>query len=114
MLRRYLPGGPRPEEIGWTPQRFDDARTLIFRLRECHDRDIPHWRPHQQLMDYTDVRLGAHDLVASLDQGWQLSHDAPADAVGAPTTPMTRIAPSIHSIRVTRPPRTVTRTLAPT
>jgi len=114
MLKRYLPGDFPTGETGWTPQRFDDARTLIFRLRECHDRDLPHWRPHQQLMDYTDVRLGAHDLVGSLDKGWQLSHDVPADVVGAPTTPMTRIAPSIHSIRVPRPVRTVTRTLVPT
>ena len=114
MLKRYLPGDFPTGETGWTPERFDDARTLIFRLRECHDRDLPHWRPHQQLMDYTDVRLSAHDLVVSLDKGWQLSHDTPADVVGAPTTPMTRIAPSIHSIRVTRPARTVTRTLVPT
>ena len=114
MLKRYLPGDFPSAETGWTLQRFDDARTLIFRLRDCHDRDLPHWRPHQQLMDYTDARLGAHDLVASLDKGWKLSHDASADAIGTPTTPMTRIAPSIRSIRVTRPAHTVTRTLVPT
>jgi hypothetical protein len=111
MLKRYLPGDPPAEETGWTPERFDDARTLIFRLREYHDRDIPHWRPHQQLMDYADARLGAHDLAASLEQGWQLSRDVPADTGHAPVTPMTRIAPSI---RAPRSVRVVPRTLVPT
>ncbi|MEP6942098.1 MAG: hypothetical protein ABI981_04145 [Betaproteobacteria bacterium] len=106
MLRRYLPGEAPAAETGWTAARFDDARTLIFRLRECHDRDIPHWRPHQQLMEYTDARLGAKDLLASLDRGWELALDAAIDAASAPITPMTRIAPSI---RVPNPARLVTQ-----
>ena len=62
-------------------------------------------------MDYVDARLGAHDLVASLDRGWQLSRDASGDPVHAPVTPMTRIAPSL---RAPRSVRVVPRTLVPT
>jgi serine/threonine protein kinase len=111
MLKRYLPGDPSADATGWTPDRFDDARTLIFRLREYHDRDIPHWRPHQQLMDYAEARLGARDLVSSLDQGWQLSRDVPALAADAPVTPMTRIAPAV---RAPRSVRVAPATLVPT
>ncbi len=87
MLKRYLPGEPPSAETGWTAERFDDARTLIFRLRECHDRDIPHWRPHQQLMEYTDARLAAKDLVASLDRGWELAREATVEAARARRSP---------------------------
>src|SRR5207248_184678 len=77
---------------------YDDARTLIYRLRECHDRDLPHWRPHQQLIDFTGARIAENDLAASLNYGWALARDATADGVPAPMTPitpMTRIVPSI-------------------
>jgi len=69
MLKRYLPGDDRVHagdpNIGWTPQRYDDARTLIFRLRDTHDRELPEWRPHRQFMDFTVARLEESELVAS-------------------------------------------------
>ena len=98
MLTRYLPGEAANDDSGWTPKRYHDARTLIFRLRECHDRDLPHWRPHQQLMDFTGARIAENDLAASLNYGWALARDATADGALAPMTPMTpmtRIVPSI-------------------
>ena len=42
MLKRYLPGEAAGRRHGMDTQRYDDARTLIFRLRDCHDRDLPH------------------------------------------------------------------------
>jgi hypothetical protein len=47
MLKRYLPSDRRDAdglEIGWTSSRYDDARSLIFRLRDTHDRYLPRWR----------------------------------------------------------------------
>jgi serine/threonine protein kinase len=105
MLKRYLPIDAADDDTGWTPKRYDDARTLIFRLRECHDRDLPHWRPHQQLMDFTGARMAENDLAASLNYGWALARDASTDAT-APITPMTRIVPSIwvaEPVRITTP-----------
>ncbi|HEY2865140.1 MAG TPA: hypothetical protein VGK37_16075 [Casimicrobiaceae bacterium] len=97
MLKRYLPTADPGGETGWTPERYDDARTLIFRLRECHDRDLPHWRPHQQLMDFTAARIGETDLAASLDYGWELARDAASGGAALPITPMTRTAPAIRA-----------------
>src|SRR5438477_1122489 len=111
MLKRYLPSEAPGDETGWTPERFDDARTLIFRLRECHDRDIPHWRPHQQLLDITGARIGESDLVASLDHGWELARNATASGAASPITPMTRIAPSIRAVE---PARLATHIVIPT
>src|SRR5260370_34235480 len=111
MLKRYLPSEAPGDETGWTPARYDDARTLIFRLRECHDRDIPHWRPHQQLMDITGARIAESDLVTSLDHGWELARDATASGAASPITAMTRIAPSI---RATLPARLATHIVVPT
>jgi len=96
MLKRYLPSEDPGGDTGWTPERFDDARTLIFRVRECHDRDNLHWRPHEQLMDFAGARLAKVDLAASLNYGWTLARAATADGAASPITPMTRIAPSIH------------------
>jgi hypothetical protein len=109
MLRRYLPADGRAHEdareTGWTAKRYGDARTLIFRLRDSHDRDFPHWRPHPQLMDYTSARLDARDLAASLAEGWTLARDtAPAGIATpmTPITPMTRVAPVIRTVRRAR------------
>src|SRR4029453_10489815 len=60
MLKRYLPDGGvhrHDRATHWTPLRYDAARTLIFRLRDCHDRDLPHWRPHREFKDYAAARL---------------------------------------------------------
>jgi serine/threonine protein kinase len=111
MLRRYLPSEAPDDDTAWTRERYDDARTLIFRLRECHDRDLPHWRPHQQLIDFTGARVIESDLVASLDHGWTLARDVPTDSTASPVTPLTRIAPSIRPIQ---PVRTTTPMVVPT
>jgi serine/threonine protein kinase len=112
MLKRYLPSEDPGGETGWTAERFDDARTLIFRVRECHDRDNPHWRPHQQLMDFASARLAKVDLAASLNYGWVLARAAPTDGGAAsPITPMTRIAPSARTVE---PIRIATHIMVPT
>ena len=45
MLRRYLPveewARPRALRRVGRPARYDDARSLIYRLRECHDTRTP-------------------------------------------------------------------------
>jgi hypothetical protein len=101
MLKRYLPAERSPDSAnGWTAARYDAARTLIFRLREAHDRDLPHWRPHAQFIDYTGARLDEPDLAASLADGWQLARDASAGGLATPLTPitpMTRVAPPVRS-----------------
>src|SRR5438105_11807335 len=123
MLKRYLPSEDPGGETGWTPERFDDARTLVFRLRECHDRDNPNWRPHQQLMDFAGARLAKVDLAASLNYGWVLARAATIDGAASPITPMTRIAPSTRavepiriapSIRAAEPIRIATQIMVPT
>ncbi|HEX9276310.1 MAG TPA: hypothetical protein VGA51_07920 [Casimicrobiaceae bacterium] len=115
MLKRYLPDDDRAQsdggETGWTAARYDDAKALIFRIRDRHDRDFPHWRPHQELLDLTGPRIRETDLAASLDYGWTLAREAAVDSAASPITPMTRIAPSI---RVVDPARIVTRIVLPT
>ena len=111
MLKRYLPSEAPGDDTAWTRERYDDARTLIFRLRECHDRDLPHWRPHQQLIEFTGARVAEVDLIASLDGGWTLAHDITTDSGASPVTPLTRIAPSIRTVQ---PPRITTRVVVPT
>ena len=108
MLKRYLPADSRAhaegDETGWTSQRYDDARSLIFRLRDSHDRELPHWRPHPQLMDFTGARLDEPDLAASLDRGWMLARDAIAAGIATPITPITpitRIARSLRAATIT-------------
>ena len=100
MLKRYLPADGRASGnvpgSNWNQTRYDEARTLILRLRESHDRDLPHWRPHRQFMDYTWTRLEARDLTASLAEGWALARNTVAAGIATPLTsitPMTRIAP---------------------
>jgi serine/threonine protein kinase len=96
MLRRYLPDdewayahGP---QAGWTPRRYDDARTLIYRLRDLHDGDAAHARPHPALIEVTGAYVAASDLAHSLAQGWTLAHDIARTDAPALVTPLTRIA----------------------
>jgi hypothetical protein len=96
MLRRYLPGddctrGERCSETGWTQTRYADARGLIYRLRECHDRELPAARPHQELMDITGVRVRESDLADALACGWTLARDAAPRGGATPITPLTRV-----------------------
>jgi len=107
MLKRYLPPEHRlyqPElASGWTMERYDAAKSLILRIRETHDRDLPSRRPHAELIAQTSAHLGAEDLEQSLERGWTLARDAQSVAVPAlPLTPITRLAPSI---RLVIPPR---------
>ena len=115
MLKRYLPDEARAQESelasGWSAARYNDAKTLIFRIRDAHDRDFPHWRPHSQLMEMTAARLRESDLAASLDYGWTLARDATIDTAAAALTPMTRIAPSLRTVE--RSPL-ITRVVGPT
>lgn len=99
MLRRYLPDADDAHDEsqgdGWTASRYDDARALIYRLRACHDRDLPLVRPHQELMDYTGARVRERDLAFSLTRGWTLARDVSVTSAPMPLTPLTRvIAPS--------------------
>jgi len=94
MLKRYLPSDRRGAdglEMGWTSSRYDDARSLIFRLRETHDRDLPHWRPHAELIDFCGARLEEPDLVASLQKGWTLARGEIAAGMATPITPITPV-----------------------
>jgi serine/threonine protein kinase len=100
MLKRYLPDEAavhRSAATGWTGERYDAAKSLIFALREHHDREAPQVHPHAALIHATGARLREGDLAASLAFGWTLARDidvAPASA--SPLTPMTRLAPSIR------------------
>ncbi|HEX4524722.1 MAG TPA: hypothetical protein VH704_14470, partial [Casimicrobiaceae bacterium] len=94
MLKRYLPSdhrGADGSETGWTSSRYDDARSLIFRLRDTHDRDLPHWRPHGELIDFCGARLDESDLAASLQIGWTLARGEVAAGTATPITPITPV-----------------------
>ncbi|MET0344821.1 MAG: hypothetical protein ABW218_01030, partial [Casimicrobiaceae bacterium] len=108
MLRRYLPDGGvhrYDRATSWTPKRYDDARTLIFRLRDSHDRDLAQWRPHGEFMEYAAARMEDDELAASLAAGWTFARDASAAEAAAtpmtPITPMTRVAPAVVRTRAT-------------
>ena len=96
MLKRYLPDEAQAAGDGfervWTAKRYDNARALIFRLRDCHDGDYSFWRPHRELMEITASHLGEPDLVASLADGWTLARDVEIPAAHSLVTPLTRIA----------------------
>jgi hypothetical protein len=99
MLKRYLPDEDRAPVAdgsgGWSSERYADAKALIFRIRDAHDRNFPQWRPHQELLGVTGAKLREPDLAASLDYGWTLARDKTIDDVATPNTPLTRIAPSL-------------------
>ena len=96
MLRRYLPedewARSQGRGLGWTAKRYEAARSLIYRLRECHDRDVAGEPPHAELMQITGAQLAAHDLGASLAAGWLLAHGEESASASLLATPMTRIA----------------------
>jgi serine/threonine protein phosphatase PrpC len=96
MLRRYLPNDAWARTVGvqdgWTAERYDAARALVYRLRDCHDRELPAIRPHAELVEATSAQLRAHDLARSLSEGWSLVRDAELDAAETLLTPLTRIA----------------------
>ena len=110
MLKRYLPGDEATLGAGgWTAQRYDDARALIYRLRDSHDRDVEPWLPHRGLIDYTAARLEERDLAASLAQGWTLARDAATVGSATPITPITPMTRIARSIRVMGTVRTLAR-----
>ena len=98
MLKRYLPSDRRGAdglEMGWTSSRYDDARSLIFRLRDTHDRDLPHWRPHAELIDF--ARRGWTSPISSPRRREGGRSRVARSAAGmatpiTPITPVTRIA----------------------
>jgi len=107
MLKRYLPGEiatqPKGRAIGWTPERYAAARTMILSLRRHHDAELPLRIPHEPLIDTTGAMLGDAELAQSLAEGWTLARDVTVTSgVASPLTPMTRIAPPV---RVFRNPR---------
>jgi len=96
MLRRYLPDDEwarsQGHAFGWTSKRYEDARSLIYRLRECHDGDVSSVAPHAELVQTTGQHLAASDLAASLASGWGLAQGDESIALPRLATPMTRIA----------------------
>jgi hypothetical protein len=106
MLRRYLPDEPAADgetaaADGWTRRRQDDARALIYRLRECHDGDDVASRPHRDLMALTAVHASDPALAQSVVEGWTLVRDAVFLEAKARGTPMTRIAAPVGRTRMT-------------
>ena len=118
MLKRYLPdeewAGSEGREAGWTATRFDDARSLIYRLRECHDHAFPDARPHQELMDITGTRMRERDLADSVVTGWSVLRDAAVVESSTPITPLTRIAPVVCATAGSGPPSQFVPPTAPT
>ena len=118
MLKRYLPNeewaGTEGREAGWTATRYDDARSLIYHLRECHDHASPDARPHQELMDVTGARMRERDLADSVVTGWTVLRDAAVVEGSTPITPLTRIAPVLRATGGSRPPAQVVPLTAPT
>src|SRR5687768_9796003 len=103
MLKRYLPaahGLHDPASANaWTAERFDAARSLIFRIREAHDGELSSRRPHAELIERTSAQLAAPDLARSLERGWMLARETPLPAAQSlPLTPITRLAPSIRLV----------------
>ena len=80
MLKRYLPeetfGLSPPRDAGWTAERYEAAKALILRIRECHDGELPLQRPHAELIEVTGARLREDDLALSLAEGRTLAREA--------------------------------------
>ncbi|HSV20035.1 MAG TPA: hypothetical protein VLR71_16595 [Casimicrobiaceae bacterium] len=110
MLRRYLPDDTWARTggavAGWTTRRYDEARALVYRLRDHHDRDLPAARPHRVLMEASAAMLAEPDLARSLAGGWWVKGDAHAGAVTLLSTPLTRIA--VTPVAATRATSTAT------
>jgi len=118
MLKRYLPNeewaGSEGREAGWTATRYDDARSLIYQLRECHDHAFPDARPHHALMDITGTRMRERDLADSVVTGWSVLHDAAVVESSTPLTPLTRVAPVVRASAGSRPSSQFVPPTAPT
>ena len=96
--RRYLPDESwacrQGVASGWTARRYEEARTLVYRLREAHDGELAEWRPHTRLLELTHEQLAHGDLQDSLlAAGWTLARDVEVAAAASFTTPLTCIAP---------------------
>ena len=72
---------------------------------------LPHWRPHQQLMEFTGARLARSDLAPRSIAAGRSRATRPPTSRASPITPMTRIAPSI---RAAEPIRIATPIVVPT
>ena len=108
MLKRYLPDENHALQpllaAGWSAERYDAAKALILRVRDCHDRELPAERPHAALIALCAKQLGEDDLARSLQLGWTLAREATVSPASAsPLTPVTRLAPALP---VTRSGRT--------
>jgi serine/threonine protein kinase len=104
MLKRHLPeesfmlqaGGT----AGWTAERYDAAKALILRIRDCHDSALPEERPHAALIEQSGARLSEPELALSLEREWTLAREASvSQAAASPLTPVTRLAPPGHVLR---------------
>ncbi len=104
MLKRHLPeesfmldaGGT----AGWTAERYDAAKALILRIRDCHDSALPEGRPHAALIEQSGARLSEPELALSLEREWTLAREASVSpAAASPLTPVTRLAPPVHVVR---------------
>jgi hypothetical protein len=98
MLKRYLPEESRAlqlaPEAGWSARRYDAAKALILRVRDCHDGELPAERPHAALIVLCAERLHEDELAQSLERGWTLAREATVSPTSAsPLTPVTRLAP---------------------
>jgi len=97
MLRRYLPD----DSAGWTIAQRDDARALVYALREAHDRDDATRRPHRDLLVVSGAHVHDAEAVRSIAAGWTLVRDRLPAADDAPGTPMTRIAAPVGRTSLT-------------
>ncbi|HET9762613.1 MAG TPA: hypothetical protein VFR50_03820 [Casimicrobiaceae bacterium] len=98
MLKRYLPDEIRAQDAdcgnGWNLERYDAARSLILRIRDSHDAELPAQRPHPELIELTGARLREGELALSLERGWTLAREASVSVGSAsPLTPVTRLVP---------------------
>jgi hypothetical protein len=119
MLKRYLPEESRALQLspaaGWSAQRYDAAKSLILRVRDCHDGELAAERPHAALIALCAERLRESELAQSLERGWTLAREASVWPTSAsPLTPVTRLAPLPRvatGIPVTRSGRTTAVTV---
>ncbi|HEX9301281.1 MAG TPA: hypothetical protein VF959_02925, partial [Casimicrobiaceae bacterium] len=98
MLKRYLPDEGVVLEpslaTGWTTERYDAAKALILRIRDCHDSELPAERPHATLIEQSAGQLREPAFALSLERGWTLAREASVSPASAsPLTPVTRLVP---------------------
>lgn len=104
MLKRYLPAperlGHADGAAGWTEDRHVEAKVLILKIRDAHDRHANEPLPHQKLIDLSGAHLNDRDLVVSLERGWNLAEDMNAVEATAPTVPLTPVTLIEPQVRV--------------